>query len=54
MTKCRIEWCNRERVRDALYCREHLTDAWRNRLPEPAWRKWTREHQNAKELTGAA
>ena len=37
--KCRVDWCQRERVRDALYCREHLNDAWANRLPtfEPEW-----------------
>jgi hypothetical protein len=55
--KCRIEWCQRERVRDALYCREHLNDAWANRLPErePAWIARMREKGlPAKEMTRAA
>ena len=44
-SECRIEGCRRERVRDALYCREHLNDAWMNRLPdrEPEWLRRMRE-----------
>ena len=57
--KCRIEWCLRARVRDALYCSEHLTHAWRNTLPtvekaaprEPEWLVRMREGKlPAKEL----
>lgn len=49
--KCRIEWCQRERVRDALYCHEHLNDAWRNQLPEPEWIRRMKEGKlPAKEL----
>lgn len=51
--KCRLEWCQRQRTPLSLYCREHLTDSWMNRLPEttePAWRRWTREHNAAKEV----
>lgn len=32
---CKEPGCRRERAKDAAYCREHLTDAWMNRLP--AW-----------------
>lgn len=45
---CRVEGCRRERAKDALYCREHLTDAWMNRLPE--WRR----RLVAKDMTNAA
>jgi hypothetical protein len=51
--KCRIDWCQRERTPSSLYCREHLADAWRNRLParEPAWIQRMKEGQlRAKEL----
>lgn len=42
--KCRIEWCQRQSTPLSLYCRDHLTDAWMNRLPTedpsiPTWRK---------------
>lgn len=48
--KCVIEWCQRHRVTGALYCSDHLTDAWRHRLPdeenarrEPEWIRRMRE-----------
>jgi hypothetical protein len=52
-TTCRIAWCTRERVRDALYCRDHLRDAWLNRLPDPNQQPaWVRRLAlNAKELS---
>lgn len=37
-TECRIDWCRRERQRDALYCSVHLNDAWAKRAPVvPRW-----------------
>lgn len=33
MNECMIDWCRRSRVPGASYCSEHLTHAWRNRLP---------------------
>lgn len=38
---CRLLWCRRERVRDALFCREHLNDHYHHRLervPEGAYK----------------
>lgn len=55
--ECAVIDCQRERVRDALFCREHLNDAWANRLPErePAWIARMREKGlPAKEMTRAA
>lgn len=50
--KCRIEWCQRDRTPLSLYCREHLNDAWMNRLPEdPAKPAWLRNLQ-ARDETG--
>jgi hypothetical protein len=49
---CCLDFCNRAAQRDGLYCPEHLTDFWARR--EPAWRTWTREHGNAKDLSGSA
>lgn len=44
MKKCVVENCLRERMADALVCREHMTDLWGNRLDrsdtgyhEPEW-----------------
>ena len=31
-TECRVVACQRHRVPDSLFCGEHLTAMWRNRL----------------------
>lgn len=41
MNTCQAGDCRRERVRDALYCRDHLREAWGRR--EPEWMKRKRE-----------
>ena len=31
-TECRVVGCQRHRVPDSLFCGDHLTEMWRNRL----------------------
>ncbi len=61
MNECVIEWCHRERVPSALYCRSHLTDLWHNRpvvvdqRSEPEWMRRRRTvGLPAKDMTRAA